>query len=229
VWSCSCDEGGVEFAAKESRGRADVPARGGAAGAAAPPGGYAGGCCLPQRRQGDGRLGGRVGVGCAAAAVDGRAPDRNVKARCWRRHCGRFGRAHDRAVPGHYAAQDGVDAGVRGLAETGSTAATDVFALGRTVAALRDKCFAALRDECTGTSASLRCVTSAPRQSARRLRRLRRRWTRSWPRALPPRTWQKNINFTADHSGTSERHPPSRQCSRCSVRLFQLQCRGNWY
>ena len=47
----------------------------------------------------------------------------------------------------------------------------------------RDKCFAALRDECTGTSASLRCVTSAPRQSAQRLRRLRRRWTRSWRRS----------------------------------------------
>ena len=34
-----------------------------------------------------------------------------------------------------------------------------------------------------GTSASLRCVTSAPRQSAQRLRRLRRRWTRSWRRS----------------------------------------------
>ena len=68
---------------------------------------------------------------------------------------------------GHYAAQGGVDAGVRGLAETGSTAATDVFALGRTVAALRDKCFGALRDERCGTSASLRCVTSAPGQVLR--------------------------------------------------------------
>ena len=184
MWRCSCEEGGVEFAAKESGGRADVPARGGAAGAAAPPGGYAGGSGLSQRGQGDGWLGGRVGVGCAAAAVDGRAPARaNILIGHCGRHCGRFGRAHDRAVPGHYAAQDGVDAGVRGLAETGSTAATDVVALGRTVAALRDKCFAALRDECTGTSASLRCVTSAPRQSARRLRRLRRRWTRSWRRS----------------------------------------------
>ena len=72
-----------------------------------------------------------------------------------------------RTLPGHYAAQGGVDAGVRGLAETGSTAATDVFALGRTVAALRDKCFGALRDERCGTSASLRCVTSAPGQVLR--------------------------------------------------------------
>ena len=72
-----------------------------------------------------------------------------------------------RTLPGHFAAQGGVDAGVRGLAETGSTAATDVFALGRTVAALRDKCFGALRDERCGTSASLRCVTSAPGQVLR--------------------------------------------------------------
>ena len=90
-----------------------------------------------------------MGVGCAAAAVDGRA------------HCGRFGRAHDRAVPGHYAAQGGVDAGVRGLAETGSTAATDVFALGRTVAALRDKCFAALRDECTEAERAASAASAA--------------------------------------------------------------------
>ena len=147
----------MEFAAKESGGRADVPARG-----------YAGGSGLSQRGQGDGRLGGRVGVSCAAAAVDGRAPARaNILIGHCGRHCGRFGRAHDRAVPGHYAAQGGVDAGVRGLAETGSTAATDVFALGRTVAALRDKCFGALRDERCGTSASLRCVTSAPGQVLR--------------------------------------------------------------
>ena len=62
---------------------------------------------------------------------------------------------------GHYAAQGGVDAGVRGLAETGSTAATDVFALGRTVAALRDKCFAALRDECTEAERAASAASAA--------------------------------------------------------------------
>ena len=62
---------------------------------------------------------------------------------------------------GHYAAQGGVDAGVRGLAETGSTAATDVFARGRTVAALRDKCFAALRDECTEAERAASAASAA--------------------------------------------------------------------
>jgi hypothetical protein len=138
---------------------------------AAPPGGYAGGCGLPQRGQGDGRLDGRVGVGCAAAAVDGRAPARaNIL-------IGPGGRG---VLAGFDIAVDiAVDSGVRTteqylvttrhrvgwvgwtpgfeapeLAETGSTAATEVFALGRTVAVLRDK-----------------------------VRRLRRRWTRSWRRS----------------------------------------------
>ena len=103
-----------------------------------------------------------MGVGCAAAAVDGRAPARaNILIGHCGRHGGRFGRAHDRAVPGHYAAQGGVDAGVRGLAETGSTAATDVVALGRTVAALRDKCFAALRDECTEAERAASAASAA--------------------------------------------------------------------
>ena len=66
-----------------------------------------------------------------------------------------------RTLPGHFAAQGGVDAGVRGLAETGSTAATDVFALGRTVAALRDKCFAALRDECTEAERAASAASAA--------------------------------------------------------------------
>jgi DNA-binding IclR family transcriptional regulator len=47
------------------------------------------------------------------------------------------------------------------LAETGSTAATDVFALDRTVAALRDKCFAALRDECTEAERAASAASAA--------------------------------------------------------------------
>ena len=47
------------------------------------------------------------------------------------------------------------------LAEKGSTAATDVFALGRTVAALRDKCFAALRDECTEAERAASAASTA--------------------------------------------------------------------
>ena len=47
------------------------------------------------------------------------------------------------------------------LAEKGSTAATDVFALGRTVAALRDKCFAALRDECTEAERAASAASAA--------------------------------------------------------------------
>ena len=166
VWRCSCEEGGVEFAAKESRGRADVPARGGAAGAAAPPGGYAGGCCLPQRGQGDGRLGGRVGVGCAAAAVDGRAPARaNIL-------IGPGGRG---VLAGFDIAVDiAVDSGVR---TTEQYLATTRHRVGwtpgfegwrRRAAPRRQTCsrWAGPSLRC-GTSASLRCVTSAPGQVLR--------------------------------------------------------------
>ena len=149
----------MEFAAKESGGRgctAVVPVQH----RRRPPGGYAGGCGLPQRGQGDGRLDGRVGVGCAAAAVDGRAP----------------ARANILIGPGGRGVLAGFDivvnSGVRTteqylattrheLAETGSTAATDVFALDRTVAALRDKCFAALRDECTEAERAASAASAA--------------------------------------------------------------------
>jgi len=167
---------------RRSLGRADVPARGGAAGAAAPPGGYAGGCGLPQRGQGDGRLDGRVGVGCAAAAVDGRAPARaNIL-------IGPGGRG---VLAGFDIAVDiAVDSGVRTTEQYLATTRhrvgwTPGFEGWRRRAAPRRQTWSrwagpSLR---CGTSASLRCVTSAPRQSARRLRRLRRRWTRSWRRS----------------------------------------------